>query len=148
VRCADGLFTTFHRVLERNSGPTFSTAAPTPGARPLVLAFTSPGGKPLRHSNFRRGTWLPAQAATGLPGIHFHDLRHAGNYLVANAGANLRELMERIGHSSSRAALIYQHSTTDRQRTLANAVADRTRFELGAEHVRGTGVARADREAE
>jgi hypothetical protein len=47
-----------------------------------------------------------------------------------------------------RAALIYQHSTTDRQRTLANAVADRTRFELGAEHVRGTGVARADREAE
>jgi hypothetical protein len=56
--------------------------------------------------------------------------------------------IERTGRSSSRAALIYRHSTTDRQRTLANAVADRTRFELGAEHVRGAGVARADGEAE
>ena len=52
-----------------------------------------------------------------------------------------------MSHPSSRAALIYQHSMTDRQRTLANAVADR-RFELGAEHVRGTGIARADGEAE
>ena len=44
--------------------------------------------------------------ATGLTGVHFHDLRHAGNHMVAAAGANLRELMERMGHSSSRAALI------------------------------------------
>jgi integrase len=85
--------------------------------------------------------------ATGLSGIHFHDLRHAGNLLVADAGANLRELMERMGHSTSRAALVYLHSTNDRQRMLANAVADRTRSELGTEHVRGTGVARADKEA-
>jgi len=102
----------------------------------------------LRHGSFRRGTWLPAIAVTGLSGIHFHDLRHAGNLLVADAGANLRELMERMGHASSRAALIYLHSTNDRQRTLANAVADRTRSELGAERARGTGVARTDREAE
>ena len=106
-----------------------------------ALAFTSPGGKPLRHSNFRSRIWLPALAATGLPGFHFHDLRHAGNLFIANAGANLRELMERMGHSSSRAALIYLHSTSDRQRTLADAVADRARTELG-EHSRGTSVAR------
>ncbi len=112
-----------------------------------ALAFTSPGGKLLRHGNFRRGTWLPALAATGLAGIHFHDLRHAGNLLVAHAGANLRELMERMGHSSSRAALIYLHSTSERQRTLADAVADRARAELGETHGRGTGVARTDREA-
>jgi hypothetical protein len=49
--------------------------------------------------------------------------------------------MERVGHSSSRAALIYLHSTSDRQRTLADAVADRARTELG-EHSRGTSVAR------
>jgi integrase len=106
-----------------------------------ALAFTSPGGKPLRHSNFRSRIWLPALAAAGLPGFHFHDLRHAGNLFIANAGANLRELMERMGHSSSRAALIYLHSTSDRQRTLADAVADRARTELG-EHSRGTSVAR------
>jgi integrase len=33
--------------------------------------------------------------------IHFHDLRHAGNTLAAEAGASLRELMDRMGHSSN-----------------------------------------------
>jgi hypothetical protein len=33
----------------------------------------------------------------GLTGVHFHDLRHTGNTLTADAGANLRELMERMG---------------------------------------------------
>ncbi len=111
-----------------------------PGAEALV--FTSPGGIPLRHGNFRRRVWLPALAATGTTGIHFHDLRHAGNLLIAHAGANLRELMERMGHSSSRAALIYLHSTDARQRALADAVADRARTELDAAKPRGTSVAR------
>jgi hypothetical protein len=31
-------------------------------------------------------------------------------------------LMERMGHSSTRAALIYLHSTSERQRTIADAV--------------------------
>jgi integrase len=53
---------------------------------------------PLRHSNFYRRAWLPAVASAGLPGIHFHDLRHAGNTLTAGAGASLRELMDRMGH--------------------------------------------------
>jgi hypothetical protein len=39
---------------------------------------------------------MAALAATGLTGIHFHDLRHAGNLVIAQAGANLRELMERL----------------------------------------------------
>jgi hypothetical protein len=30
--------------------------------------------------------------------------------------------MERMGHSSTRAALIYLHSTSERQRTIADAV--------------------------
>jgi hypothetical protein len=45
---------------------------------------------------------------------------------------------QRMGHSSSRAALIYLHSTSDRQRTLADAVADRARPELGEASPRGT----------
>jgi hypothetical protein len=58
----------------------------------------------------------------GLPAGHFHDLRHTGNHLTATAGANLRELMARMGHSSTRAAQIYLHSTTDRQREIADAL--------------------------
>ena len=84
--------------------------------------------------------WVPALTATGLTGVHFHDLRHAGNHMVAAAGANLRELMERMGHSSSRAALIYLHSTDERQRTLADAVASQAQAELAGS--RGTSVAR------
>jgi integrase len=76
-----------------------------------VLVFTRPMGTPLRHSNFYRRAWLPAVAKVGLPGIHSHDPRHAGNTLTADAGASLRELMDRMGHSSTRAALIYQHSS-------------------------------------
>ncbi len=41
-------------------------------------------------------------------------LRHTGNTLASTAGASTRELMTRMGHSSSRAALIYQHMTSDR----------------------------------
>jgi integrase len=95
-----------------------------------ALLFTSPTGKPLRHGNFRRRVWLPALAASGVD-IHVHDLRHTGNGLVAEAGANLRELMERMGHSTSRAALIYQHSSSERQHMLADTVAARVQSELG-----------------
>jgi integrase len=94
-----------------------------------ALVFTSPHGMPLRHTNFRRRIWLPARAATGLS-IHLHDLRHTGNQLVAEAGANPRELMERMGHSTSRAALIYLHSTSARQHHLADAVTARAQSEL------------------
>jgi integrase len=102
-----------------------------------ALVFTSPRGMPLRHPNFRRGVWYPALAATGLD-VHLHDLRHTGNQLTANAGANLRELMERMGHSSSRAALIYLHSTSDQQRQLAETVAARVQSELGKTDNPGT----------
>jgi integrase len=76
----------------------------------------------MRHSNFYRRAWLPAVRNVGLENVHFHDLRHTGNALTAGAGANLRELMERLGHSSTRAALIYLHSTTERQRAIADEV--------------------------
>jgi integrase len=98
---------------------------------PEGLLFTSPEGQLLRHSAFRNRVWLPAIATTGLTGVHFHDLRHAGNNLVAEAGASLRELMDRMGHASSRAALIYLHSSPDRQRALADAIAARTLNDLG-----------------
>jgi integrase len=94
------------------------------------LVFTSPTGTPLRHGNFYRRVWLPAVKKAGMIGVHFHDLRHAGNQFTADAGANLRELMARMGHSSTRAAMIYLHSTDERQRALADAVDRAARVEL------------------
>jgi integrase len=94
------------------------------------LVFASSTGTPLAHSNFRRRVWLPALEAAGLTGIHFHDLRHTGNQLTANEGANPRELMARMGHDNPRAAMIYLHSSADRQRALADAVGEAARTQL------------------
>ena len=107
-----------------------------------ALVFTSPDGTPLRHSNFYRRAWMPALKAVGLEGVHFHDLRHTGNQLSSDAGANLRELMERMGHDSMRAALIYQHTTAARQRAVADQMGKDARRALGKAKVSGTRKAR------
>ena len=95
-----------------------------------ALVFTSPDGQPLRHSNFYRRVWMPAASATGLVGTHLPDLRHTGNQFIADAGAKSRELMARMGHDSARAALIYLHSSAERQRALANEVGRNARAAL------------------
>jgi hypothetical protein len=46
------------------------------------------------------------------------------------AGATLRELMDRMGHGSTRAAFVYLHATSQRQRTIADAVGTMTRAAL------------------
>ncbi len=91
-----------------------------PGASALV--FSSPDGSGLRRSNFNRRVWQPACRAAGLSGLRFHDLRHTGNTLAASTGASTKELMSRMGHASSRAALMYQHATSERDRVLADAL--------------------------
>jgi integrase len=95
-----------------------------------ALVFTSPTGAPLRRGNFRRRVWGPALGRAGIPEVHFHDLRHTGNQLTAAAGATLREMMDRMGHSSTRAALIYMHGSDARQREIADTVSRIAKTEL------------------
>jgi integrase len=90
-----------------------------PGERGLV--FAGPKGATLRRSNFRP-IWNAACDRAGMPGLHFHDLRHVGGTLAAATGASLKELMARLGHSSTRAAMIYQHATRDRDQAIARAL--------------------------
>lgn len=82
----------------------------------------------MRNTNVLRRAWLPR--AQGCRGINFHDLRHTGSKLTADAGANLRELMERMGHSSTKAALVYLHSTSERQHAIADAVGKQAKAAL------------------
>jgi hypothetical protein len=42
--------------------------------------------------------------------------------LAAATGASLKELMGRLGHLSTRAAMIYQHATRDRDEAIAKAL--------------------------
>jgi integrase len=109
------------------------------------LVFTSPEGGPLRRSNFIRRAWRPALRAAGLPLIHFHDLRHTGNQLAADAGAHLRELMDRMGHSTARAAMVYLHGSDERQQAIADALSEQAADELGRSKKRRSGTQRARR---
>ncbi|MDF9813265.1 integrase [Streptomyces sp. SPB162] len=54
--------------------------------------------------------------------MHFHALRHTGKTLAAATGASTKELMTRMGHSTARAALIYQHAGAERERLIGDAV--------------------------
>jgi integrase len=87
----------------------------------LGLVFVGEKGAPLRRCNFS-DKWATALEAAGLPDVHFHDLRHSGNTWAASTGASLSELMRRMGHASSDAALRYQHATSDRDRAIADAL--------------------------
>ncbi|MEV5416136.1 tyrosine-type recombinase/integrase [Streptomyces albogriseolus] len=92
--------------------------------------FLGPQGGWLRRSNFR-DDWMKAKKKAGVAGdVHFHDLRHTGNTLAAS-GASLRELMTRMGHSTPRAALIYQHMVNGRDREIADRLGSMIRKERG-----------------
>jgi hypothetical protein len=67
--------------------------------------------------------WRRGVEWAGLPAtFRFHDLRHTGNTWAADGGANLRDLMERMGHSSTRAALIYLHASRSGDRRIADGI--------------------------
>lgn len=86
-----------------------------------VFVFLGVKGAMLRRSAFTR-PWAKALMQAGLSGVHFHDLRHTGNTFASQSGATLRELMNRMGHSTNRAALIYLHTEGDRDRKIAHGM--------------------------
>jgi integrase len=93
------------------------------GKEPAALVFTGPKGGAIRRGNFRKLTaWTKTVAELGLAGLHFHDLRHTGNTLAAMSGVSTRDLMARMGHDSVRAAIIYQHATTEADARIAAAL--------------------------
>jgi Phage integrase family len=90
---------------------------------PGTLVFPGIMGGPIRRQNFNKLTgWPHAVEALGMPGLHFHDLRHTGNQFAANSGAGFRDLMARMGHDSTRAAMIYQHEARGADKAITDAI--------------------------
>jgi integrase len=87
-----------------------------PGANALV--FSTEDGRPITQST-RQRHWRRARAAEGLDTLRWHDLRHTGATEFARAGATMKELQARLGHSTVEAALVYQHATAERDRAIA-----------------------------
>jgi integrase len=106
-----------------------------PVVREHLLAHTAPGPdgllfpargnatEHLRQSSLAR-VFYPARQKAGRPDLRFHDLRHTGAVFAAMAGATLAELMGRLGHSTSQAALRYQHAAEGRDAVIAARLSD------------------------
>jgi integrase len=116
-----------------------------PPAADDSLVFVGPKNAPLRRPNFSRA-WRQATEAAELTGFHIHDLRYSGNHFAAATGASMRELMGRMGHSTTRAALVYQHRTAERDCLIATAMTGIIEAELaepdspsGTQRARGDG---------
>ena len=119
-----------------------------PGSHGRV--FKGPNGATPRRSNFNR-LWQEAVAAAGIAPevrLHFHDLRHTGNNLTR--GASLKDVMRRLGHTSTRAALIYQHADRDSERAIAAGLSETIRAALSEPngHVAGTEASEPTSEGE
>jgi integrase len=91
------------------------------GRSPSAYVFLGPKGARPTRANFHR-IWNKARKAVGQPELHLHDLRHTGNTFAAETGATLRELMDRMGHRSTRAALIYLHARDHRDKMIATGI--------------------------
>lgn len=87
-----------------------------PGADSLLF----PGAKGgYLHESVLYRHWDRARREAGRPDLRFHDLRHTGATLAAQAGATTAELQARLGHATPDAAMVYQHAARLRDKQLA-----------------------------
>ena len=92
-------------------------------ADPESLLFTNSYGRPIRATVWRNA-WAHATQGASCPDVRLHDLRHLAGTLAAQAGATLRETMDRLGHSSTEAAMRYQHVADQRAEIIAHSIED------------------------
>lgn len=64
----------------------------------------------------------PALKAIGRESVRFHDLRHFAGTMTARVGGSVSETMARLGHSTSKASLLYQAAVNERQAVIADAL--------------------------
>ncbi|WP_181069190.1 tyrosine-type recombinase/integrase [Rathayibacter sp. AY1C5] len=88
------------------------------GKAPL---FARPDGRPISRGQIQ-WQWRKATTALELRHFHPHDIRHAGLTAAAQAGATLRELMDRAGHRTAKAAMLYQHVGAERGQVIAAGI--------------------------
>lgn len=92
-----------------------------------VLSTTPPAerrGKVFDFTNFRR-RWAEAKAAAGVENLRFHDLRHTFGSWARQAGADLADIRDDMGHSNISMTLRYAHVKADETVTAADRVSAR-----------------------
>jgi integrase len=89
------------------------------GAAKSALLFPDPVTGGFHTEGRFRTPFFAARRAIGHDDLHFHDLRHFGGVMAAQAGATTKEVMDRLGHTTSTAAMRYQHTANGRDDALA-----------------------------
>jgi hypothetical protein len=105
-------------------------------ADPEALLFAPVGHSEFLHDRQFTDAWNPAREAAGVRVaaeqdedghpiawsniVREHDLRGFAGTLHAQSGATLRETMAVLGHSTTAAAMKYQHAADDRLREIAD----------------------------
>jgi len=98
----------------------------------LLFASTRHGGTtPMSRNTFRTRGWLPATQRAGLEGVRIHDLRHAHASWLLAGGADLKTVMERLGHSQIQTTQRYLHTLPGADEQALHAF----------QRIRGTGAA-------
>src|SRR6185295_4081558 len=91
------------------------------GPQQDALLFAPPqGGCHLKDRTFRH-RFIPALRRIGREGVRIHDLRHFAGTQTARV-ANLKETMDRLGHSTVKASLGYQAVVSGRDAEVAEAL--------------------------
>lgn len=88
------------------------------GQAPDALVFATADGRPIDSANLAH-MFSRARRAIGRPELHWHDLRHTGATLAYRAGATVKDVQRRLGHATTRAAMIYAHTADDSDRIIA-----------------------------
>lgn len=88
----------------------------------LFPSVEQAGGPPMSRNTFRTKVWLPALERADL-GFHvrMHDLRHAHASWLLAGGADLKTVMDRMGHSQVQTTQKYLHSLPDADDTAITA---------------------------
>ena len=87
------------------------------------LIFTTPSGRALFYTDWRRYIWLPACNAAGLPGLRFHDLRSLAATALVATGVDVKTAQTRLGHASPQITLaLYARATAEADQRAADMV--------------------------
>jgi integrase len=93
------------------------------GGQPPALLFTDGDGKQLNRTRFYISHWNPLRKRAGLPGLHFHDLRHVHSSLMGKAKVHPSIMQARLGHADAAMSLEYaKGGFVDEQREVAATI--------------------------
>jgi integrase len=91
--------------------------------KPESRLFTTPEGTDLRDGNFRRREWKHATEGLSKP-RRIHDLRHTCASIAINAGVDIKQLQQQLGHATAAMTLdLYGHLYKDAPAAVAAKLA-------------------------